>query len=326
MGVGARIRIVKAMYIVLIVKLKIKVMKTKIQEKYLCAGIDVSKDKLDVYYNSGEVEMHSCFSNDSDGHMKLYKLLGNKYHYVMESTGTYCLKLALFLTNKKCMVSVENALVIKRFIQMNLERNKSDKKDARWIFFYALRQRPKLWNAPTKLYMESLQTQNAIEMFTTQYGMIGNLLHSMEHSPVKDKNTVRILKAQQRQLKTKIEKLEKDLDKKLRTWVPDQLDNLLSIPGMGKRTASQLIIFTDGFSKISNYRQLISLAGLSPKEHTSGTSVRGRIRICKMGGSKVRKLLYMCSMTAIKKNKACTDLYNRLINKGKNGKLALIAV
>lgn len=34
----------------------------------------------------------------------------------------------------------------------------------------------------------------------------------------------------------------------------------------------------------------------------------------------------MCSMSAIKYNKACKELYNRLKSKGKNGKVALIAV
>ncbi len=55
-------------------------------------------------------------------------------------------------------------------------------------------------------------------------------------------------------------------------------------------------------------------------------TVKKRVRICKMGGASLRNLLYMCSMSAIKKNKACKDLYERIKAKGKNGKLALIAV
>lgn len=156
--------------------------------------------------------------------------------------------------------------------------------------------------------------------------MIGNLLHSMEHTPVQNKQTIKVLQSQCKQITKQIAKLEKELDRNIQSWVPEQLENLLTIPGMGKRTASQLIVFTDGFSKMDNYRQLISLAGLSPREFNSGTSVRARVRICKMGGSQIRKLLYMCSMTAIKKNKACRELYERIKAKGKNGKLALIAV
>jgi transposase len=301
-------------------------MKTQRKELTLCAGIDVSKDTLDVHYNNLAGEHHVKFLNNLTGHQQLLDLVGKDHHYVMESTGPYCLKLAFFLKQKGCKVSIENALVVKRFIQMNKERNKNDKKDARWIFQYGILQSPKEWCQPSNIYLECLQLQNAIEMLTRQYTMIGNLMHSMEHTPVQDKQTFKVLSSQNKQISKHIIKLEEELDRKIISWVPEQLESLLSIPGMGRRTASQLIIFTDGFSKIENYRQLISLAGLSPREFTSGTSVRSRVRICKMGGSDIRRLLYMCSMTAIKKNKACKELYERIKAKGKNGKLALIAV
>jgi transposase len=300
--------------------------KTKQQEMYLCAGIDVSKDTLDVHYNNARGEHHLKVENNLKGYRQLLKLVGKDYHYVMESTGPYCLNVAFYLKQKECKVSVENALVVKRFIQMNKERNKSDRKDAKWIFQYGVLQRPKEWNQPTRIYLECVQLQSAIEMLTRQYTMIGNLLHSMEHTPVQSKQTAKVLHTQHKQIHKQISILEKELTKNIQSWVPEQLENLLTIPGMGKRTASQLIVFTDGFSKINNYRQLISLAGLSPREFNSGTSVRARVRICKMGGVQIRKLLYMCSMTAIKNNKTCKQLYERIKAKGKNGKLALIAV
>jgi transposase len=101
---------------------------------------------------------------------------------------------------------------------------------------------------------------------------------------------------------------------------------LETIPGIGKRTVAMMIIATDGFRKVDNYRQLSSWAGLSPKEYSSGKSIRGKIRISKMGGKELRNMLYMCSLSAIKSNKACKELYDRLKAKGKNGKLALAAV
>jgi transposase len=45
-----------------------------------------------------------------------------------------------------------------------------------------------------------------------------------------------------------------------------------------------------------------------------------------MGNGYLRNVLYMCSMTAIKYNKACKELFERLKAKGKRGKVALIAV
>jgi transposase len=56
----------------------------------------------------------------------------------------------------------------------------------------------------------------------------------------------------------------------LQTWQAEQVKNITSIPGLGKRAVALLIVYTDGFKKIRNYRQLIALAGLAPREHTSG--------------------------------------------------------
>ena len=63
--------------------------------------------------------------------------------------------------------------------------------------------------------------------------------------------------------------------------------------------------------------ELCSYAGLTPVIRQSGSSVKGRPRISKMGNQKLRNLLFMCSFTACKYNKACRDLYERIVAKGK---------
>ena len=94
----------------------------------------------------------------------------------------------------------------------------------------------------------------------------------------------------------------------------------------GQEAVAVLIVCTNGLKKISNHRQLIALAGLAPKEFSSGSSIKGRTRICKMGNGHLRNVLYMCAMSAIRHNKACKELFERLKAKGKPGKVALIAV
>lgn len=301
-------------------------MKTIENHSCFCAGIDVSKDSLDVYFNNAFGEHYLQFPNNTEGFKQLIKSIGKTHHFVMETTGPYYLSLAFFLSGKGCKVSVENALSVKRFIQMNNERNKNDKKDARWIFRYALINKPKEWKMPSEIYLECIQIQNAITLLTRQRTMTANLLHSMDFMPVQDKAARRSLNKHITEIDSQIQHLQKILMQKIKSWQPSQLENLMSIPGLGKRTVAHLIIFTDAFSKVNNYRQLISLAGLSPKEFTSGTSIKKRVHICKMGGAGIRNLLYMCSMSAIRKNRACKELYDRIKAKGKNGKLALIAV
>jgi transposase len=45
-----------------------------------------------------------------------------------------------------------------------------------------------------------------------------------------------------------------------------------------------------------------------------------------MGNQKLRNLLFLCAFSACKYNKACRELYERIVTKGKSKKLALIAV
>ena len=85
-------------------------------------------------------------------------------------------------------------------------------------------------------------------------------------------------------------------------------------------------MITDGFSKFENASQLCSYAGITPTIRESGSSVRGRSRISKVGNRKLRNLLFLCSFNACKHNKACQAIYQRIVNKGKSKKLALIAV
>src|SRR5690606_21682579 len=75
-----------------------------------------------------------------------------------------------------------------------------------------------------------------------------------------------------------------------------------------------------------SYKQLISYAGLSPTVFYSGSSIKGRVKICKQGGKQLRNILYMCALNAKKTNSHCKVLYDRLVAKGKNKKAAIIAV
>ena len=60
--------------------------------------------------------------------------------------------------------------------------------------------------------------------------------------------------------------------------------------------------------------------------YQSGTSVNGSGKICKMGMGQMRKILFMGSLTAIRHNLACKKLFERLVEKGKPKKVALVAV
>ena len=293
----------------------------------LSCGIDVSLNTLDVCYqnNLGEL-FHLQVGNNNKGFEKILEHTGTHYHFVMEATGVYYIRLAFFLHSHGCVLSVVNALSIKRFIQMHLERNKSDKKDAAWICRYAIEQRPTAWQMPDSAYFESKQLYNTIREYSEQIKRFNNQLHSLQLLPIVSKDTIKSLQRMKVCLQKEMKGLEEKLQAVLQAWQPAQLKNVSSIKGLGKRASAMLIIFTQGFKHTYNHRQLISFAGLSPTEYSSGTSIQGKSKICKRGGKQLRDVLYMCAMNAIKTNNACKILYERLRAKGKTGKQGLIAV
>ena len=293
----------------------------------LCCGIDVSQNSLDVAYqnNLGEI-FHIKVGNNTKGFETILSHTGSGYHFVMEATGVYYVRLAFFLYAKGCAISVVNALSIKRYIQMQLERNKSDKKDALWICRYAIDQKPTLWEMPDTAYFESKQLYNTIRQYSEEIKRFNNQLHSLRLLPVQNKDTMKSLEKMKALFEKEIQLLEDKLEDLLMKWKPEQVKSVNSIKAIGKRATAMLIIFTQGFRYTENHRQLISFAGLSPKEYSSGSSINGKPKICKKGGKPIRDVLYMCAMSAIKTNTACKTLYERLRSKGKSGKLALIAV
>jgi len=266
----------------------------------LACGVDVSKDTLDLYYNDAQgKEHHLKTSNDAAGHQLVLKKLGVERTYIMESSGPYYLRLAFAIKKLDGDVRVENPIAVKRFIQMHLERNKSDRKDAKWLYFYAKSRETSAWVLPPEEQLYCTQIMGSIDLYSRQLVMITNQLHSLEQVPVQMKEVIKSLEGTRRTIEKELKKLEKSLELQLVSWQAEQLKNITSIPGLGKRAVALLIVYTEGFKKVSNYRQLIALAGLAPREHTSGTSVRGRKGICKMGNGHLRNVLYMCSLSLL---------------------------
>ncbi len=297
------------------------------EAKKLSCGIDVSHTKLDVCYQNNQGELfHLEVGNNNKGFEKILEHTGRDYHFVMEATGVYYIRLAFYLHGQGCKLSVVNAISIKRYIQMHLERNKSDKKDAGWICRYAIEQHPPYWEMPDSAYFESKQLYNTIREYAEQIKRFNNQLHSLRLLPIPSKDTIRSLEKINQHLAKEMGSLEKKLEALLEQWQPAQLKSVGSIKGIGKRATAMLIVFTQGFKYTHNHRQLISFAGLSPTQYSSGSSIQGKPRIYKRGGKNLRDVLYMCSMNAMKTNPACKALYERLRANGKTGKQALIAV
>ena len=209
---------------------------------------------------------------------------------------------------------------------MHLERNKSDKKDARRICEYGIDRQPKPSQMPESAYFECRMLNQAIHDMTKSITKISNQIHSLKRSGIMEESVVKSYQSVMKKLKQEQEKLADKLEEKLKDWQPELLQQVQSVKGIGRRAASELIIYTQSFKDMESYRQLISYCGLSPVEYSSGSSIRARTRICKQGGKQIRHILYMCALNAKTTNRACREIFDRLFAAGKNKKSAVIAV
>lgn len=286
-------------------------------------GIDISKATFDVMDCSGN---YYQFDNNTKGFVKFLKLLNNDSHCVMEATGYYHYQLAYFLVDNSIQVSVENPLSIKRFIQMKLSRVKTDKSDAKMICLYGQHQDLKLWVGYSKNQMECLQMIRLLDTYTKQSTALKNKLQAEQTLGNPSKIVVSSLKRSLKNIAKETLVIEEKLLELVKIEYQEVLTKVESIPGIGRKTAMMLVVLTDGFNRFESSSQLCSFCGLTPVIRQSGTSIKGRVRISKIGNSKLRNLLFMCSFTACKCNKACKEIYDRITEKGKSKKLALIAV
>jgi len=286
-------------------------------------GIDISKDTFDVMDSSGN---HYQFFNKTSDFSKFLKLLNRHSHCVMEATGYYHYRLAYFLKSHNVSVSVENPLSIKRFIQMKLSRIKTDKSDAKMICLYGLECDLKLWTGYNRHQLQCLQCIRLVDFYTKQCTALKNKIQAEEILGIPCKMVLRSLKRSLRIIQKEKLVVEASLTAMIENEYWEIITKLQTIPGIGPKTAFMLVVQTDGFKRFQTSGQLCSFCGLTPVIRQSGSSFRGRTRISKMGNTKLRNLLFLCSFTACKSNKACNNLYERLINKGKSKKLALIAV
>ena len=286
-------------------------------------GIDVSKKVFDVY---GRETGHLQFTNDEKGFKGLVKQLPKNALAVMEATGYYHYRLAQYLHGKGVLVSVVNPLSVKRFIQMKLAKVKTDRSDAKAICEYGMLNEVPLYNALTDVQAECLQLFRLLDNYLKQRTATKNKLKGEESLGKPSKVVYSSLKRHLRHLEKEVSAIEARLLDLVKQDQQKQLTLLKSIPGMGVKTALFLIVITDGFNKFETAGQLCSYVGITPTIRQSGSSVRGKSRISKVGNRKLRNLLFLCAFSACKHNKACRELYERIVAKGKSKKLALIAV
>jgi transposase len=307
----------------------------------LWAGVDVSDKKFDagLYppaaagrpWTMHQIEVRS-FILDRTGveqflaWARARAIETTEVRVAMEATGKCSLRLAALLIQLApgMAVSIVNPLFVNRFAASLGTRNKTDGIDARVIARFGAERSPEPWQPPTKQMLElrslTRERQTIVESLTEHK----NRLREATESKLVAKVQTEIIKCLEKQL-TKIEKAIKELialDEQLRHDV--QL--LDSVVGVGLVTAVTILVELGDLRRFSRARGLAAFSGLSPRQHSSGTSVHGQTRICKTGSDRARRVLHMAAMSTLRNDNRFSRTYLKLKSRGKTHGQALGAV
>ena len=282
-------------------------------------GIDVAKAKLDcaLRLESGKFR-HKVVDNTPAGFKALDTWLAKEgavaLQVCMEATGIYWEAVAEHLAARpETTVSVINPAQIKAFGASQMVRTKTDKVDAKLIAQFCAERTPEPWQAPTPaektlralvLRLDALQTMRTQESNRLEVARESVAEGIAQHLKWLDDEIARISKAIRDHI---------DNDPTLR----DKHRLLDSIPGLGERTTAVLLAFLAEPARFENARQAVAFAGLDPRQHESGSSVRGKPRLSKVGHGFLRKTLYMPAMVALYRTDWGKVFRDRLAAKGK---------
>lgn len=293
-------------------------------------GIDVSKNSLDVavfgieekesvHYNSNNAKTVDAIVSD-------FSMTPDNCIVVMEVTGIYHLRVFYRLHELGYKVSTVNPLKIKRFAQMKLLKVKTDKADAHLIAEYGYLMKPESNVPPSEVQCHIMQLLKCIEDQLDICTGIVRRLEALRCRPDALESVISSLEKIKNTCESEIKHLEKMIEELVKSYAPDVDDDLRSITGVGQRISSAIIGMFGRMESFSSAKQLCSFVGICPSPRQSGSSVKYGGSISKQGSPYLRKLLYMASLTASRHNNQCSELYQRLLARGKAKKSALIAV
>ena len=292
------------------------------------AGVDISKEHFDVSILVADKPRHHKFPNNAKGFAQLHAWLRNRRvahaHVCMEATGRYWEELALDLHEHGHVVSVVNPARIKGFANSKLSRTKTDAVDAEIIASFCKAQTPEPWRpaAPEVRELQALERR----LLNLQE------VRQQEVNRAKAPGVVDAVAESIRALVDHLDEQIKDLTRQIKDHIdrhPDlrqKADLLTSIPGVGDKTAAKLLGELPDVDQFTSAKQVAAYAGLVPAHRQSGSSVRGRSRLSKVGNARLRRALYLPAIVAMNHNAVLVGFAKRLRAAGKAKMVVVAAV
>jgi transposase len=282
------------------------------------AGIDVSKDRLDVFLvPAGEA---FAVANDQQGIDSLLERLeaARPELVVLEATAGYERPVAAAIAAAGIAVAVVNPRQARDFAKAIGRLAKTDRIDAEVLARFAAAVEPRPSVVPDE-EMRALQY-----ILTRRRQLLSMLVAEKNRLGMAPEALAKRIAAHVRWLQKEIVRTDRDLDEAIgrsEAWARNEA-LLRSVPGVGPVLARTLLADLPELGSIAPKR-LCALVGVAPFNRDSG-KMRGK-RAVWGGRAHVRAALYMGALVAVRHNPVLREFYGRLLSAGKPKKVALVA-
>jgi len=279
---------------------------------------------------------YNQFENAKSGLKKLNQWLlqqegfaFNKALFCMEHTGIYTRRLVEFLLPKGAKVWMESALHLKR--SLGMIRGKNDKVDSYRIARYAMVNVDQV-----KLISPSNQTLQLLKDLLASRTRIDKSIQSIRVSVRELQKVDKLSGGELAKLnKPALEGLRKSkaaIEKRMLELIDTdpELKQIFalatSVKGVGPVLATQLLIYTHKFTRMTGVKQLACYCGVAPFTHCSGTSVRGKTRTSHFANMALKTTLHLAAMSSTQYVPDLRDYFQRKIAEGKSKMCVINAI
>jgi len=283
------------------------------------AAIDVGKEWLVVQLGSGGEQFSE--PNELRAIKRIAKRLSQAgCERVLIEGGSYQSVLIAALRAAELPVVVVNPRRVREFAKSIGQLAKTDDIDAGMLALYGERTQPPLRELPDE------QSQTLRASWVRREQLIQMLVmeeNRLEHAAENAKAVRHNLRSHIDYLQKQIKQADDDLDRGVRNsalW--DKYEILSSVPGVGPVLSVALLSDLPELGRL-NRGEIAALAGVAPFNCDSGT-LRGQRRI-EGGRPRVRRVLYIATLAAVRCNPMLKPFYRRLRAAGKPAKVALVA-
>lgn len=282
-------------------------------------GIDVCKRWLDVHLRPADKSFR--VSNDGDGINELLSHLSPVVavgRIILESTGGYERQAALALSKLGYPVVVINARQGRNFAKAANQLAKTDRVDAAILAWFGEAMKPPIrsFASDAQAEIQGLVTRRRqlVEMLTAEQNRLSGLRGSAQED----------VEAHLEWLRERIKQMDEQLNAQIQdcqSWSVKQTQ-LNSVPGVGNVVSATLLALLPELGELST-QKISTLVGVAPLNRDSG-QMQGK-RTIYGGRAAVRQMLYMATLVAVRHNPVIKAFYDRLLQRGKVKKVALVA-